>query len=476
MLDQNQEAIDDIIGHDNYDIGHVFSTGGGGIANLAAVCRDPFKAEGVTGLSNPVGDAFDIDYVAHEMGHQFGGNHTFNATSGSCGGGNRNAGTAFEPGSGSTIMAYAGICGSSNDLQTHSDPYFHSASFDEILDYTVLDFGNNCPVITETGNTPPDVSTGTDYSIPISTPFRLQATATDADGDALTYMWEEMDKGPSGNWDNPSGQAPCFRSLEADTVNYRIFPKMSTIVTNYPASVKGEVLPDYARSLNFRFIARDNVIGGGGVTYGDDQVKLTVVNTGTPFKVTFPNTLINWPINTAQAVNWDVSSTDVAPISCASVNILLSIDGGFTYPITLATNVPNDGSANVTMPNDASLIGITTARVMVQSVGNVFFDISNTNFSITNNVGVNEVIHLSSQVNVFPNPTTEQLQVEVPGMNSETITVKIFNSIGKEMASAEAVAAEGKTVDFNLSTFSQGIYWVEVSTVNGKAMKKVVKQ
>ncbi len=375
MLTENQNNITSVIGSANYDIGHVFSTGGGGIAGLGVVCSSTNKARGVTGSSSPTADAYDIDYVAHEMGHQFSGNHTFNSALGSCAGGNRNATTAYEPGSGITIMAYAGICGA-DDLAAHSIAYFHVKSGDEIGAFITTGTGSTCPVSTVTGNTPPTVAAGTGYNIPISTPFVLTATGSDADGDAITYSWEEYDLGSAGVWNPTSGTAPLFRPFSPTTDPSRTFPKLSDIVNN--VTTIGEFPASYARTLNFRVTARDNRAGGGGVTNTAATTVVNVINTTTPFKVTAPNTGLTWTTGSSQTVTWDVSSTNSGTINCSNVKISLSIDGGITYPTILLSSTANDGTELVTVPS----ILTTTARIKVEAVGNIFFDISNVNFSI----------------------------------------------------------------------------------------------
>ncbi|UOQ67154.1 reprolysin-like metallopeptidase [Hymenobacter volaticus] len=405
-LSRNQVVVDSLIGTANYDIGHIFNTADGGIAGLGVVCRAGQKASGSTGLPNPTGDAFDIDYVAHEMGHQFGGDHTFNGSTGSCAGNNRSATSAYEPGSGTTIMAYAGICPPQN-TQPNSDPYFHSRSYDQIIAY--VNGTGNCSVNTATGNNAPVVNAGANYRIPIGTPFTLTGSATDAENDALTYSWEQFNLGPAGTPTAPVGDAPIFRVFAPVNSPVRTFPRLSDLLAN--TSTIGEILPSYSRRLIFRLVGRDNRATGGGVDY--DSMNVVVSGAAGPFLVTVPTVATaSWQAGAPQQVIWDVANTTAAPISAANVDILLSTDGGLTFPTVLLANTPNDGFENVMVPTTVATT--TTARIKVQASGNIFFDLSNQNFTIRN----------SGAPTFFLSPTTTQASSFCVG-SSLTVPVAI---------------------------------------------------
>jgi subtilisin-like proprotein convertase family protein len=373
MISQNQETLDDVIGSANYDIGHVFSTYGGGLAYVGAGCVTGFKAGGVTGRSSPVGEAFDVDFVAHEMGHQWGAEHTFNSELGSCSGNSRSANNAFEPGSGSTILAYAGICANDN-LQLNSDAYFHARSLDQMLDYTdgVAPF---CGAFAAVNANPPQVDAGGDHVIPAGTPFELTAVALSGEesGESFTYTWEQWDLGgPSALSEGDTGQGPLIRSLPPVTEAVRSIPSLDELQAN--RLLPGIALPQTARELNFRVTIRDNHPAGGRI--GEDFMTVTSIDTGGPFALTFPNG--GGILEGGQTITWDVAGTTGNGINTAQVDILLSADDGLTWPYTLASATPNDGSEPVSLPQ----IVTTRARIRVQPVNNIFFDLSDEAFSI----------------------------------------------------------------------------------------------
>ncbi|MEV0733021.1 M12 family metallo-peptidase [Polymorphospora sp. NPDC050346] len=549
-LNRNRIVLGQLVGASNYDVGHIgFGLPGGGVAGLGVVGGDG-KARGCTGLPNPIGDYFAVDYVAHEIGHQFAGNHTFNGTQWNCSGGNRSATNSYEPGSGSSIMAYAGICQQDN-LQPHSDPYWSQRTFFEITTFinsarpainevqtvslrdfdtdgdsfsiryrnqlsapivrgtnyttagikaaiegiaswpagatvTVAAFGgsgalndygfqvtfNGGPLaqtnvtsltlgnlngvtgfvgetakggpvdnggwkIEETANHAPVVTVPETYTIPVRTPFALTGSATDADGDALTYLWEQNDRGGisggssagTGLVDNVKTNGPLFRVFgeaaivsDSDTQQYhspglnavdnnptRVFPDVKQILvnntnaktgacpaapappasgsaSNVPAALVdcySEFLPtadwvgyDNDRTMHFKLTARDTRPGGGGV--GSAQTALVLAPEAGPFLVTSqvtPSFLLG---GSSQTITWDVANTNAAPVNAANVKISLSVDGAKTFPYVLAESTANNGSATVTLPN----ITTTTARIKIEAIGNVFFDLNDADIRI----------------------------------------------------------------------------------------------
>ena len=529
-LSRNRVVAGLLVGASNFDIGHIgLGLDGGGIASLGVVGGSS-KAQGCTGIPTPVGDFYAVDYVAHEMGHQFAGNHTFNGVQVNCASTNRNPGTSVEPGSGSSIMAYAGIC-TTDDLQTHSDPYWSQRSFDEITTYTsgaesslsevqmgvltgfatngqqfrlALNGNQSAPIVrgtnftaagikaaiegipgwptggtvtisavgdtaftityggtlgsvnvptlalvncsggcsgyvgeitaggpttrrgsvSATGNTAPLVTVPGTYTIPVRTPFALTGSATDIDGDALTYMWEQNDRGAAtgtGLVSNTKLNGPLFRQfgqravvVGSATLQYgspgenivtanptRVFPDMAQILANNTNAETGacptasstptaaqiecfsEYLPTAAyvgfagvnaspASLNFKLTVRD---GHGGVN--NATTRLVLAPAAGPFLVTSPNTAVTLDSG-PQTVTWSVANTNVAPVSTSNVRITLSADGGVTWPYELAASTPNTGSAGVILPR----VDTNAARIKVEAVGNVFFDVSNVNFTI----------------------------------------------------------------------------------------------
>ncbi len=429
MLAQNQTNVDAVIGTANYDIGHVFSTYGGGVAELRSPCVAGQKAKGTAGLTAPTGDAFWVGVVAHEMGHQFGANHTFNGNNFACNPGSRNPATAYEPGSGSTIMSYAGLCGTV-DLQSKSDPYFHTVSFDEIVAFTTTGAGNSCAAITATNNNPPVVTMPVgSFNIPASTPFALTGAATDADGDALTYNWEEFDLGPAGP-PGVSTSAPFFRSWNPTTSPTRTFPAPANLLAGTPAS--GEVLPSDSRALIFRMTVRDN---RGGVAYG--TLAFNVFSDIGPFAVTVPNTNVTWAPLSTQTVQWKGRNTQSI---CTSVDILLSTDGGRTFPTVLLAGEENFFAASVTLPN----VNTAQARIKVACTDNVFFAISPVDFTIGVNPG--PVVATKAATSVGQTGATLNGTVSSNG-SATTVTFNYgtTSAYGATVTAAQSPLASGAT-------------------------------
>ena len=406
---QLQNLLNNVVGNANYDIGHMFgASGGGGNAGcIGCVCVDGQKGSGITSPADgiPMGDNFDIDYVVHEVGHQMGANHTFSFS-------NEGTQAQKEVGAGITIMGYAGITG--YDPAPHSIDIFHEESIQQIQ---VNMATKSCPITTVmTANHAPVVAPVSNYTIPILTPFALTGSATDPESDPITYCWEQNDVHGGQIGANSVAYAakpvgPNWLSFPATVSPTRLCPRLSTILAGLlitpplpggDAICNIEALSSVSRTLNFRLTVSDNHPYVPDSTIGQTQftdMTVTVSNTSGPFQVTSPNTNVSWAAGSTQTIMWNVAGTTGAPVSCAVVKISLSTDGGTTFPTVLSASTPNDGSEALTIPNVAT----TTARVKIEAVGNIFFDISDSNFTIT--VGSTPTPTPTPTATVPPTPT-----------------------------------------------------------------------
>lgn len=474
---QLQTTLTANVGEANYDVGHMFgASGGGGNAGcIGCVCVDGSKGRGITSPADgiPMGDNFDIDYVAHELGHQFGANHTF---SHNIEGTNVNV----EPGSGSTIMGYAGI--TSQNIQMHSDDYFVYASIMQVQNNMV---GKTCPVRTPLTNVAPVINAGADYTIPKSTPFVLTGSGTDANGDLLTYCWEQNDSATTQTGSQSQASptktgGPNWRSYDPVATPTRYFPPLARVVNNQLTSTFGnittEAVSSVARTLTFALTGRDNYVGAGQTN--TDQMVVTVSGTAGPFLVTSPNTNISVDAGSNQSVTWDVAGTTANGVNAQFVDIYLSNDGGFTYPYLLASQVPNDGAETVSMPNTPG----TTNRIMVKGYNHVFYDISNTNFTIANppssfRAAFNGVAGGQNKTACQGTDVVYTIAYEaLGGFSGTTAFTATGQPVGSVVTFSPAAMSTSGTVTMTISNTgatATGMYNIIVSAVSGAAVKTV---
>ena len=469
----NQATCDARIGTVNYDVGHVFLTGDGGYSQVGAVCQSTTKAQSATGRAVPVGDDFDIDYVVHEIGHEFGANHPFNdGSNGSCGNHNRYQPTSYEPGSGSTIMAYAGIC-SGDNIQPHSDDYFHAISLVEIQSYLAGAHGGACGVKTAQSNTPVTLPAFTmAYNIPYFTPFELTAPVVSSADTSITYCWEQWNLGIDDADDlgttlkNTHDIGPIFRSYHPVKSPTRVFPRIDMVLSSVLSDVgndnaQGEKAPDVARYMTFRLTVRNLTNGYGTFVIPDDSILLNVVNTEQGFKVTSQTGTGNmFNGGSTQNVTWNVVKTDQFPINAANVDIYMSADGGYTWPYHIGRYI-NNGSANVTLPNPDTTI--SNARIKVKGADNVFFNVNSQPFTVIHGeVGDTDIM-------IRPVPVHNTLRVS--SGNKGLLQTAVFNAIGQEIWKGQV----NGELDLPVTFWARGIYIIRfIDVKNKRTVKKFV--
>jgi hypothetical protein len=382
-----------------YDLGftlHVNSTTGSGtsasgVATLDVVCSDFFKGQMWTQYggnnSNSSINSLVGGILIHEIGHQFGANHTFNGQGSNC---TNQLGDQFEPGSGTTIMSYRGLCSSTQNLTGSADNYFHIRTLESIL--LGISLQASCGTMATLANAVPVVNAGPDYTVPSNTPFLLKGTATDANGDALSYTWDQNDEGiyndagalgqtvgVGGYSAIRSRTAPLFRSRQSTTTPNRSFPRIDFILNNAnnPVDNEGEDLSIAQRVMKFTFTARDNKTTGGGTV--SDDILITVDSLKGPFLVTSPNSNVSWEAGSSKTITWSINNTNILS---PNIDIQISSNGGTSFT-TLVSNTPNDGSETVIIPSNTTLNA--TARIKIVSKNSTtaeFYDISDTNFTV----------------------------------------------------------------------------------------------
>lgn len=486
-----QNNLTSVLGNEVYDIGHLFgASGGGGNAGcIGCVCNDDdginseTKGSGFTSPSDdrPEGDTFDIDYVSHEMGHQLGANHTFSYD-------NEGTGVQVEPGSGTTIMGYAGVADPiSLNIQDNSDPYFTYRSILQIQNNLAT---KTCPESTLITNSTPIVNAGLDFTVPSGTAYILKGTASDTDGDVLTYCWEQNNSATGSQSGSSSiatatkASGPVFRSFSPTSSPDRYLPEFSKVLAGR-LSTAWESISSVSRTLKFTLTVRDN--NPNGSQTGTDEVNVTsklpysasVTPTSGPptsgptgagpFKVTSQNTAgITWNKGTSQTITWDVNNVTSLPGS-ANVNIKLSIDGGTSFPYTLASNVLNDGNEVITTPSIPT--SANNCRILIEPIGNVYYAVNSKGFAISSLS--NEDFNLIN-FSLYPNPNKGSFTVQFNSSSTNTINIRIHDLRGRCVFEKQYPNKGLFNEDIKLNTVQNGIYLATIKDGENKVVKKVI--
>ncbi len=480
LVNQNLNIYPNLINAADYDTGFLLTgccTDVGGVGPFGSFCAAPNKMCGVACQCQAITDNFYINTLVHEIGHKMTAHHTMN----NCAqySDQVDSPNAYEPGSGSTIMSYAGACGVDN-IQQDAVEYYHVNNLEQIIDFTRTEGGSLCNGTVAVNNNIPvaTIPLQNNFYIPISTPFQLTGSATDADNDALTYCWEQYDLGASAALNAPGMTSPLFRSFPPTSSSTRVFPRLLSILNNSTSPV--EQLPANSRDLNFRMTVRDNNPTAGAAVWA--QIKFKATATAGPFRVVYPNSDVDTlTAGNYEEIKWDVANSDNNLVKCKKVNIKLSIDGGFNYPITLVANTDNDGSQVVLIPTNAVTVG---ARVRVEAADNIFFDLSNKNFTIqaAPDTSFSTAIYPDNQRACLPTNIVYELKSAVTLGFSENITFSVLSGLpaGVTAAFASNPTPAGQDAAMTLTIpngTAEGNYNVTVrgSSASGKTADRTIK-
>jgi len=454
----NQRFIDERLGSSGYDIGHMLDGGGaGGYAILGSACDDQEKAKGYTASPSGSGDFLIIDFLAHEIGHQLGATHTFNGIGGSCAFNGFDP-TAVEPGSGSTIMGYAGLCDNDN-LQAASDAYFHVVSTQQISFLAGLRASEGCGELEPISNLPPVVSDlpGGQF-IPIGTPFQLDAEVVDPEAQPLLFSWDEVDNGEGSSLHAPELNGPLVRHRPPDTTPLQLFPSWRGLVTGQLDP--GDQLPNAARDLNFELYIRD--AGENGMVRRMESVPLQVTDKAGPFRVLGPRNELSWIPGDLERIFWEVANTDQAPINASEVDVWLISEHDENQRYLLAEAQPNTGETLIEVPDS---LPDTSYYLTVQGHDQLFFGVSPFRIRVSQDSSISFSAGIFPEASIYCQNDTGRIQLQIGGVGTGSATFRVRPNSGLRVFPDTGIIAENEVVALEttfLESATVGRYLVDV--------------
>ncbi|MEM8601774.1 MAG: reprolysin-like metallopeptidase, partial [Bacteroidota bacterium] len=445
LLDETQITIDDVIGDENYDIGHLISFDeGGGLAGLGVACFTGSKAYAYSGVGNET-TAFDLLVFPHELGHQLGAPHAFVQPSSDF----DPQFIGVEPGPGYTIMSYPHFA-TYRRLDELVGYHFHGASIDD-MDSFVRSPQGTCGTDTPTGNDAPVVTAPATITIPPGALVTLDGEATDASGTTLTYAWEQMDL-----YGNGTGAVPLIRALDPSPNSARTIPDLRRFLDGRPYRDEEPLEPGV--TYRFQLTVRDNVPGGGA--QGEATTRVSVTSSDTPFAITSVPDETVYQVGDMVEVTWNVAGSDSDEVGVSAVDVLVSTDDGVTWS-PLVENVPNDGSETVTMPATPTADG----RLMVRAVGAPFFAATEESFELSSIVSAGDEAapQFVSVSAVWPNPAADRARVQVRVPEPTSLRATVYDALGRAVAVAKRSATAGAvTMEMSTDALAAGVYLLRV--------------
>ena len=317
------QVINDLIGEENYDIGISISyTSSRGIRGLAIIDGGYRASDKGAAVATPTKDV-----IAHEIGHLFGARHTF-------------SGSVSDPASEKTEYDRG------QSIMSHGveREFFSLSSIQRIREKLLqapykrgITFASNPPKIDAT-------KIKKAYTIPKDTYFQFHIPATDPDSSQLLYMVQQRDVRLGE--EVSIAQYAIVKPSEREPVTFSRVYSLKTgneIANSWTPHQQAGTFTFWLGVSDALPEQNEDYI----VQYDLAETKVTVKE-GIPFQVTTQTIGKNYKVGDKLSLTWSVDN-DI--FKATKVRILLSDDLGKTFKYTLAENIDNNGSYELTLPN-----------------------------------------------------------------------------------------------------------------------------